>query len=77
MGPYVAVPACFLLSDNDEVVPPKYHDRVVNAYAGPKLVIDLPYATHNSPVDAASEKNVQAWIDQQWSRVFPATQPVH
>jgi len=76
MGPYVNIPACFLLSDHDEVVPPRYHDMVVKAYAGPTLVIDLPYAGHNSPVDAQSEKKVQAWLEQQWSRVFPATQPV-
>ncbi len=76
-GPYATAPACFLLADSDEIVPPKYHDMVVNAYAGEKVVIDLPYATHNSPVDSASEVKLQKWLDEQWVRTFPTTQPVH
>ncbi|CAN5425733.1 alpha/beta hydrolase [soil metagenome] len=75
-APLVHAPACFLLADEDEVVPPKYHDMVVDAYVGPKLVINLPYATHNSPVDAASEKIVRQWIAKQWDQAFPTTQPV-
>jgi len=76
-GPKVNAPACFLLADGDEVVPAAYHDMVVDAYAGPKLVIHLPYADHNSPVDAVSEQTVRQWIGQQWDKTFPTTQPIH
>ena len=44
-------PAIFLLSEKDEVVPPAYHQRVVNAYAGEKRVISLHGAFHNDPIE--------------------------
>ena len=59
------------------IVPPYYHDVVVNAFGGPTTVINLPFAHHNSPVDAASNRTLQAWIDHHWAEVFPATQPSH
>lgn len=70
-APAVKVPALFLLADSDEIIPPKYHDIVVNAYGGPKTVINLPYATHNSPIDAESEKKARQWIDAIWKQTFP------
>jgi hypothetical protein len=76
-APGVAAPACFLLSDRDDIVPPNYHQMVVDAYAGPKTVIRLPNAGHNSPVDAGSEKILRTWIDQQWTQTFPTSRPAH
>lgn len=46
----VTAPAVFLLADRDEVIPPRYHQMVVDAYAGPKRVIPLPGARHNDPL---------------------------
>jgi pimeloyl-ACP methyl ester carboxylesterase len=45
------VPAIFLFADKDEVVAPRFHALVVNAYGGAKRVIHLSGAGHNSPID--------------------------
>lgn len=47
----VRAPTIFLLADEDEVVAPRFQALVVNAYGGPKRVIHLPGANHNSPID--------------------------
>jgi pimeloyl-ACP methyl ester carboxylesterase len=59
----VHVPAIFLLAEKDEVVAPKFHQLVVDAYAGEKRVIPLPGAGHNSPLDAASLANFHQALD--------------
>ena len=48
------VPAIFLLAERDEVVPPRYHRLVVEAYTGEKRVIPLPSAYHNDPIEGAA-----------------------
>jgi uncharacterized protein len=50
----IHAPAIFLLAEKDEVVPPRYHRLVVNAYAGEKRVIALPGAYHNDPIEGAA-----------------------
>jgi pimeloyl-ACP methyl ester carboxylesterase len=50
----VHAPAIFLLAEKDEVVAPRYHRLVVDAYAGEKRVIALPGAYHNSPIEGAA-----------------------
>ena len=47
-------PAIFLLAQKDEVVAPRYHRLVVDAYAGEKRVIPLRGAYHNSPIEGAA-----------------------
>jgi len=47
-------PAIFLLAKRDEVVPPRYHKLVVDAYAGEKRVIELPGAHHNDPIEGTA-----------------------
>jgi len=49
----VHAPAIFLLAEKDEVVAPRYHRLVVDAYAGEKRVISLPGAYHNTPIEGA------------------------
>ncbi len=49
----VHAPAIFLLAEKDEVVAPRYHRLVVDAYAGEKRVISLPGAHHNTPIEGA------------------------
>ncbi|PYL31928.1 MAG: hypothetical protein DMF39_01000, partial [Verrucomicrobia bacterium] len=39
------------LAEKDEIVPPRYHKLVVNAYAGEKRVIALHAPHHNDPVE--------------------------
>ena len=42
-----SAPAIFILSGRDRLIPPKYHDRVVQAYAGPKRIIEMARAGHD------------------------------
>jgi uncharacterized protein len=50
----IHAPAIFLLAEKDEVVPPRYHKLVVDAYAGEKRVISLRGAYHNDPIESAA-----------------------
>lgn len=56
-------PAVFLLAEKDEVVAPRFQTLVVEAYAGEKRLIPLPGAGHNSPMDGAALKSLDAAID--------------
>ena len=49
----IHAPAIFLLAQRDEVVAPRFHRLVVNAYAGEKRVIELRGAYHNDPIAGA------------------------
>ncbi len=71
-APLATAPACFVLSDDDFVIPPYYHNLVVQAYGGPKTVIDVPGGDHNHPTNKKSEAQLASWIDQQWLKTFPA-----
>jgi uncharacterized protein len=50
----IRVPAIFLLAGEDEIVPPRYHNLVVNAYAGEKRMIPLHGAYHNDPIEGTA-----------------------
>ena len=49
--------AVFLLAENDEMVAPKYQQLVVDAYLGPKRIVTLTGARHNSPIEGESLAN--------------------
>jgi uncharacterized protein len=57
-------PAIFLLAEKDEVVPPRYHQLVADAYAGEKRVIILRNAYHNTPLEEAGL--VDLYRDLDW-----------
>jgi hypothetical protein len=57
------VPAIFLLAEKDEVVAPRFHGLVVEAYAGEKRVISLPGAYHNDPVEGAALADLSRALD--------------
>src|SRR6266567_4429166 len=46
--------AIFLLAERDEIVAPRFHQLVLNAYAGEKCVIALPGAFNNDPIEGAA-----------------------
>lgn len=56
-------PAVFLLAEKDEIVPPRYHRQVVNAYAGQKHLIELHGAHHNDPLEGAALANFYEALD--------------
>jgi pimeloyl-ACP methyl ester carboxylesterase len=47
-------PAMFLLAERDEIVAPRFHQLVVQAYAGEKRVIELRGAYHNDPIEGTA-----------------------
>jgi uncharacterized protein len=47
-------PAIFLLAERDEIVAPRFHRVVVDAYAGQKRVIALRGSYHNDPIEGAA-----------------------
>lgn len=62
----VKVPAVFILSQKDSIVPPEYQRLVVDAYAGPKREVVLPQADHGTPLD---EREQQQYFEQlRWLR---------
>jgi hypothetical protein len=48
------MPAIFLLAERDEIVAPRFHRLVVQAYAGEKRIIELRGACHNDPIEGTA-----------------------
>src|SRR6185437_716927 len=61
----IHAPAIFLLAEEDEVVPRRYHHLVVDAYTGNRRIIPLPGAHHNDPIEGtalAQLGNALGWL---------------
>jgi len=56
-------PAIFLLAEKDEVVAPRFHRLVVDAYAGKKRIIELHGAYHNDPIEGAALADLNEALD--------------
>jgi pimeloyl-ACP methyl ester carboxylesterase len=72
IAPKVRAPAAFVLAGRDSVVPPKYQQKVVEAYAGERRLIHAPEADHNDELTGAAVDELvaaQAWL---WAKAFPA-----
>ena len=57
-------PAIFLLAEKDEIVAPRFHRLVVEAYAGEKRVIELRGAHHNDPVEGTELADLNDSLDR-------------
>jgi hypothetical protein len=58
-------PAIFLLAERDEIVAPRFHRLVAQAYAGEKRIIELRGAYHNDPIEGtalADLNNALGWV---------------
>ncbi|HET6252151.1 MAG TPA: alpha/beta fold hydrolase [Tepidisphaeraceae bacterium] len=44
------VPAIFIVTGGDTLVPPEYQQKVIDAYAGPKQLIVMPGVDHNDSI---------------------------
>jgi pimeloyl-ACP methyl ester carboxylesterase len=62
----VNVPAVFIMMDSDSVVPMKYQQKVVDAYAGPKQVIISRGGDHNSALRPAERNQLAGQIGWLW-----------
>ena len=64
----VTCPAVIVTAADDFTVPANYQQKVIDAYAGPKQLVGLPNAGHNTP---AAQSNPQGWyaaIDWLWAQ---------
>jgi pimeloyl-ACP methyl ester carboxylesterase len=62
------VPAVFVMSGRDRVVPPQYQKLIHAAYAGPKIIVLDPEAGHSTPLASSVEADYLAalvWLEQQ------------
>jgi len=59
----VRSPAIFLLSEQDEIVSPRFQQLVVNAYAGEKRIIHLRGAHHNDPIEGTALTELYGGLD--------------
>src|SRR5437763_10342334 len=67
-------PAIFLFAERDEMVAPRFHRVVVNAYGGEKRVITLRGAYHNDPIEGAALADLNdalGWLLSKWSSSLP------
>jgi pimeloyl-ACP methyl ester carboxylesterase len=63
--------AIFLLAEKDEMVAPRFHQLVVDAYAGEKRVITLHGAYHNDPIEGAAVADLNDALDWLLSKAEP------
>jgi pimeloyl-ACP methyl ester carboxylesterase len=64
------LPALFIQSGGDTIIPPEYGKITQAKYAGPRTVIDIPDIDHNDGIPAEYEKRVRAWIGQMWEKTI-------
>jgi pimeloyl-ACP methyl ester carboxylesterase len=60
-------PAIFVSAGADRVIPPRYHRMVIDAYAGPKRVVEMPGAGHDDPLTHEAAEQVSAGIEWMWN----------
>jgi pimeloyl-ACP methyl ester carboxylesterase len=70
-APKVHVPAIFILSGKDQLVPPEYQMMVVNAYPGEKRCLLRKNASHSLPIlpDNAALQEAVDWLWKMCSAV--------
>jgi len=66
------IPAVFLLAENDEMVAPRFHRLVTNAYAGEKRLMELRGAYHNDPIEGAALADLNDALDWLLAKADPA-----
>lgn len=62
-----SAPCVFILSEADEVIPPQYHQLVVDAYSSPKRIIRMPGASHDSGLPREASEELSRDRDWLWS----------
>jgi pimeloyl-ACP methyl ester carboxylesterase len=59
-------PAVILSAGSDETVPPKYQRMVIDAYAGPKRIVEMPNRGHEDDLTEDAAKQLAAGKDWLW-----------
>lgn len=66
------IPAVFVGSARDSIVPPAYQVRIVKGYAGPKRIMRLRKANHSTPMNAMEQIRFRQEMDWLRARAFPS-----
>jgi uncharacterized protein len=66
------LPAVFLVSQRDRVVPPRFQQLVTEAYAGKKHILHLAEADHADPPSESEVEQYRELLDWLRERVFAA-----
>jgi alpha-beta hydrolase superfamily lysophospholipase len=61
-APMVHAPCLIVLSDHDQIIPPRYHAMVVAAYGGPKQIITLVGGDHNSDPSESEQRQIETAV---------------
>jgi len=67
------VPALFIMSAEDRMVPPRYQQQIIDAYAGDRRIMILDGADHATAVDDSQIEDYIAHLD--WLREASSLQP--
>ncbi|MDB5299281.1 MAG: hypothetical protein JWO87_944 [Phycisphaerales bacterium] len=70
-GGRCSAPAVFILADGDTLVLPKYQQKVVEAYHGPKRIVHAATYGHNTPVVDPEVTEVRTAINWLWQQDRP------
>ena len=62
-------PLSHFSADSDSLVPPEYQRRVIDAYAGPKHVVNVPGANHDTPASQATPEGWRTGLEWLWGQV--------
>lgn len=73
-APHVSAPAVFISAGNDGIIPARYHRQVIEAYAGPKRVIEMPGAGHDTPLTREAAEAFSHDLDWMWRVHLERTQ---
>ncbi|MBI4613913.1 MAG: hypothetical protein HY720_09920 [Planctomycetes bacterium] len=58
-------PALFFMAEKDEVIPPEYQQKIQEAYAGEKRVVEMPGADHNEPLSPEAKAELHRWLEDR------------
>jgi pimeloyl-ACP methyl ester carboxylesterase len=61
------VPAVFLVAEQDRIVPARVQQQIIEAYAGPKQVLNRPGADHDTPLDEGDLQQLRSlaiWLKE-------------
>lgn len=59
-------PAVIVTAGKDEIVPAEYHRMIIDAYVGPRRIIDMPEATHGTAIESNHAAELESAIDWLW-----------
>lgn len=69
-APLSRVPAVFLKSMADSLVPPELQDRLIGRYGGPRQVVPLAELEHDGQLTEQHERDVLVALDWLWQQTL-------